>query len=191
VDKLCWYTGRTDTTWKSYISNKINCIRKVSIASAAAQSSLIHCQARDANTRKAECLRIVLSVICQFSSVHVRSRGFPQMGGYYLLKSNGGDSGNRIFVLYWRCPLIRVSVIRGSTLVVCFLDTVFNNTLFSAFHNNQIHQHKSKFYGQEEIRWISKLQENYIKIKLHFWLWNFLPSTHTTLMHSSCNSAVL
>ena len=29
----------------------------------------------------------------------------------------GGDSGNRIFVLYWRCPLIRVSVIRGSTVV--------------------------------------------------------------------------
>jgi hypothetical protein len=28
----------------------------------------------------------------------------------------GGDSGNRIFVLYWRCPLIRVSVIRGSTV---------------------------------------------------------------------------
>jgi hypothetical protein len=27
-----------------------------------------------------------------------------------------GDSGNRIFVLYWRCPLIRVSVIRGSTV---------------------------------------------------------------------------
>jgi hypothetical protein len=29
----------------------------------------------------------------------------------------GGDSGNRIFVLYWRWPLIRVSVIRGSTVV--------------------------------------------------------------------------
>jgi hypothetical protein len=28
----------------------------------------------------------------------------------------GGDSGNRIFVLYWRSPLIRVSVIRGSTV---------------------------------------------------------------------------
>jgi hypothetical protein len=28
----------------------------------------------------------------------------------------GGDSGNRIFVLYWRYPLIRVSVIRGSTV---------------------------------------------------------------------------
>jgi hypothetical protein len=28
----------------------------------------------------------------------------------------GGDSGNRIFVLYWRCPLIRVSVIRDSTV---------------------------------------------------------------------------
>jgi hypothetical protein len=29
----------------------------------------------------------------------------------------GGDSGNRIFVLHWRCPLIRVSVIRGSTVL--------------------------------------------------------------------------
>jgi hypothetical protein len=29
----------------------------------------------------------------------------------------GGDSGNRIFVLSWRCPLIRVSVIRGSTVL--------------------------------------------------------------------------
>jgi hypothetical protein len=28
----------------------------------------------------------------------------------------GGDSGNRIFVLYWRCSLIRVFVIRGSTV---------------------------------------------------------------------------
>jgi hypothetical protein len=27
-----------------------------------------------------------------------------------------GDSGNRIFVLYWRCSLISVSVIRGSTV---------------------------------------------------------------------------
>jgi hypothetical protein len=29
----------------------------------------------------------------------------------------GGDSGNRIFVLYWRCSLMRVSVIRGSTVL--------------------------------------------------------------------------
>jgi hypothetical protein len=29
----------------------------------------------------------------------------------------GGDSGNRIFILYWRCSLIRVSVIRGSTVI--------------------------------------------------------------------------
>jgi hypothetical protein len=29
----------------------------------------------------------------------------------------GGDSGNRIFVLYWRGSLIRVSVIRGSTVL--------------------------------------------------------------------------
>jgi hypothetical protein len=28
-----------------------------------------------------------------------------------------GDSGNRIFVLYWKCPLIRVSVIRCSTVL--------------------------------------------------------------------------
>jgi hypothetical protein len=34
----------------------------------------------------------------------------------------GGDSGNRIFVLYWRCPLIRVSVIRGSSVrILIFL----------------------------------------------------------------------
>jgi hypothetical protein len=32
------------------------------------------------------------------------------------LSTYGGDSGNRIFVLYWRCSLIRVSVIRGSTV---------------------------------------------------------------------------
>jgi hypothetical protein len=32
----------------------------------------------------------------------------------------GGDSGNRIFVLYWRCSLIRVSVIRGSTVYISF-----------------------------------------------------------------------
>jgi hypothetical protein len=32
--------------------------------------------------------------------------------------TDGGDSGTRIFVLYWRCPLIRVSVIRGSTVIV-------------------------------------------------------------------------
>jgi hypothetical protein len=38
------------------------------------------------------------------------------MGGYYLLKSNGGDSGNRIFVLYWRCPLIRGSTVIQSAL---------------------------------------------------------------------------
>jgi hypothetical protein len=29
----------------------------------------------------------------------------------------GDYSGNRIFVLYWRCSLIRVSVIRGSTVI--------------------------------------------------------------------------
>jgi hypothetical protein len=33
----------------------------------------------------------------------------------------GGDSGNRIFVLYWRCPLIRVSVIRGSTVLSLYV----------------------------------------------------------------------
>jgi hypothetical protein len=54
----------------------------------------------------------------------------------------------------------------------CFLDTVFNNTLFSAFRNNQIHQYKSKFYGREQIRCISKSQENYIRRKL--------PSTHNS-----------
>jgi hypothetical protein len=37
----------------------------------------------------------------------------------------GGDSGNRIFFLYWRCSLIRVSVIRGSTLFTNFFDNTF------------------------------------------------------------------
>jgi hypothetical protein len=32
--------------------------------------------------------------------------------------SDLGDSGNRIFVLYWRCSLIVVSVIRGSTVYI-------------------------------------------------------------------------
>jgi hypothetical protein len=36
----------------------------------------------------------------------------------------GGDSGNRIFVLYWRCPLIRVSVIRGATVYMCVPDFI-------------------------------------------------------------------
>jgi hypothetical protein len=49
-------------------------------------------------------------------SVRVRSRGFPHMGGCYLLKYNGGDSGIKISVLYRRFSSIRVSVIRGSTV---------------------------------------------------------------------------
>jgi hypothetical protein len=61
VDKLCWYTGRTDTAWTSYSSKKINCIRKVSTVSAAALSSLIHCQARDANTTKAVSVCVLFS----------------------------------------------------------------------------------------------------------------------------------
>jgi hypothetical protein len=33
------------------------------------------------------------------------------MGGCYLLKYNGGDSGIKIPFLYWRCPLIRGSTV--------------------------------------------------------------------------------
>jgi hypothetical protein len=44
----------------------------------------------------------------------------------------GDDSGNRIFVLYWRCSLIRVSVIRGSIVLlkkslVNFVSRVLNS----------------------------------------------------------------
>jgi hypothetical protein len=39
----------------------------------------------------------------------------------------GGDSGNRIFVLYWRCPLIRVSVIRGSAVYFKIIHNVLYN----------------------------------------------------------------
>jgi hypothetical protein len=55
-------------------------------------------------------------LFCPLPSVRVRSRGFPQMGGCYLLKYNGGDSGIKISLLYWRCLLIRVFVSRGSTV---------------------------------------------------------------------------
>jgi hypothetical protein len=41
----------------------------------------------------------------------------------------GGDPGNRFFVLYWRCPLIRVSVIRGSTV---FNQLISNEVILSA-----------------------------------------------------------
>ena len=44
------------------------------------------------------------------------------MGGCYLLKYNGGDSGIKISVLYWRCSLISVSVIRGSTAYYLYVN---------------------------------------------------------------------
>jgi hypothetical protein len=49
----------------------------------------------------------------------------------------GSDSGNRIFVLYWRCPLIRVSVIRGST-VHCFNQHEFTFSI-SPYGNKKQH----------------------------------------------------
>jgi hypothetical protein len=62
-------------------------------------------------------LRIFLCIICPLFTARIHSRGFPQMGGSCLLKYNGGDSGIKIPVLYWRYSLIRVSVIRGSTVL--------------------------------------------------------------------------
>jgi hypothetical protein len=47
----------------------------------------------------------------------------------------GGDSGNRIFVLYWRCPLIRVTVIRGSTVVTFVLKVLLKNRFRNFPHN--------------------------------------------------------
>jgi hypothetical protein len=44
-------------------------------------------------------------LFCPLPSVRVRSLGFPEMGGCYLLKNNGGNSGINISVLYWRCSL--------------------------------------------------------------------------------------
>jgi hypothetical protein len=46
----------------------------------------------------------------------------------------GGDSGNRIFVPYWRCPLIRVSVIRGSTVFASCINTVLYNGIPRSAH---------------------------------------------------------
>jgi hypothetical protein len=41
----------------------------------------------------------------------------------------GRDSGNRIFVLYWRCSLIRVPVIRGSTVHVTYIRRLRNTIM--------------------------------------------------------------
>jgi hypothetical protein len=89
----------------------------VSTASASALSSFI--AKPETPIREKQIVFTYCSV--RYLSVFVCPRsftGFLQMGGYCMLKSNGGDSGNRIFVLYWRCPLIRVSVIRGSTVAL-------------------------------------------------------------------------
>jgi hypothetical protein len=65
------------------------------------------------------------------------------VGGYCLLKSNGGDSGNRMFVLYWRCPLIRVSVIRGSTVIVL--------SHFQFLHVETSHLRLPKYFNRETV----------------------------------------
>jgi hypothetical protein len=62
-------------------------------------------------------------LFCPLPCVRVRSLGFSQMGGCYLLKYNGGDSGIKISVLYWKCSLSRVSVIRGFTVLEWPLET--------------------------------------------------------------------
>jgi hypothetical protein len=48
----------------------------------------------------------------------------------------GGDSGNRIFVLHWRCSLIRVSVIRGSTVFKLPTPFIISITYFSLCNTN-------------------------------------------------------
>jgi hypothetical protein len=53
----------------------------------------------------------------------------------------GGDSGNRIFVLYWRCPLIRVSVIRGPLYLFTYeggkgLDKLNSGTLHDLYSSS-------------------------------------------------------
>jgi hypothetical protein len=90
-------------------------------------------------------------LFCPLPFVRVRSRGFPQMGGCYLLKYNGGDSGIKNSVLYWRCSLIRVSVIRGST-VSGFCDRLglISSTLFGALlHHSQQEKYSVSDDGAE------------------------------------------
>ena len=81
-----------------------------------ALSSLVHCQARDANTRKADSVYVLfcyLSVIlCPHSFTEIFANGW--------LKYNGGDLGIKIPVIYWRCLLIRLSVMRGSTVLCIY-----------------------------------------------------------------------
>ena len=71
-------------------------------------------------------------LFCPLPSVRVGSRGFPQMGGCYLLKYNGGDWEIKISVIYWRCSLIRVSAIRGSTDIHTFFKNLGDTSKFKA-----------------------------------------------------------
>jgi hypothetical protein len=48
------------------------------------------------------------------------------------LKYHGGDSGIKISVLYWRCSLITVSVIRGATVCECVCVYIYIYILFSS-----------------------------------------------------------
>jgi hypothetical protein len=63
----------------------------------------------------------------------------------------GGDSGNRIFVLYWRCPLITVSVIRGSTVIVILesqsLDSRPVSSIVLTIYTNNSHRYIERNYG--------------------------------------------
>jgi hypothetical protein len=73
------------------------------------------------------------------------------MGGCYLLKYNGGDSGIKISVLYWRCSLIRVSVIRGSILLC-------------------INPGDQRGRGRLKSRWIDGVEEDARKLGCRNWL---------------------
>jgi hypothetical protein len=58
----------------------------------------------------------------------------------------GGDSGNRISVLYWRCPLIRVSVIRGSTVVIT-INVLLVRHVSTCIDHHQVTVKRTEVFG--------------------------------------------
>ena len=52
------------------------------------------------------------------------------------MKYNGGDSGIKMPVLYWRCPLIRVSVITGSTVYCVLISALIVKMRYSTYLNH-------------------------------------------------------
>jgi hypothetical protein len=94
ISQLTFQTAAETTRWSS-------CVLPVSALSHQLSTTSFFIAKPETPIREKQIVFTYCSV--RYLSVFLCPRSFmgvPQMGGYNLLKSNGGDSGNRIFVLY-------------------------------------------------------------------------------------------